>query len=187
MNPVISNQDWPGMACLWIQALSGYTSGLFHRKKHIFSTAHWAKNPWSRSQHARGVKLLLFCFAKLIASSCRLNLYTHRWVQLSDLVREVSLCSSWQLLTHKPTPGQSEETVWLWRLGSPRPQTWHLHHTPLLKTQKPSQKKGQKACKSQGSGRTRINVSPGHHRTLWSWTQVPSKHGWERVFVSPHS
>lgn len=111
MNPVISNQDWPGKACLWIQALSGYTSGLFHRKKHIFGIANWAKNPWSSSQHAPGVKLLLFCFAKLIASSCRLNLYTHRRVQLSDLVREVSLCSRWQLLTHEPTPGQREETV----------------------------------------------------------------------------
>ena len=60
MNPVTSNQAWPGKTCFWIQALSGYTTGLFHRKKHISVTANWAKNPWSGSQHAPGVKLLLF-------------------------------------------------------------------------------------------------------------------------------
>ena len=37
-----------------------------------------------------------------------LHFYTHRLVQFSDLIREGSLCSAWQLM-QKLTPGQSTE------------------------------------------------------------------------------
>lgn len=52
-----SRLAWKGM--LVDTSTFCYTSGLFHRKKHIFGTANWGKDPCSGSQHAPGVKLLL--------------------------------------------------------------------------------------------------------------------------------
>ena len=74
------------------------------------SPVYLVNNPWLRSSQASGVNLLLFFYKVSIVSNCPLNLYLciHRLVQLSDLIREVSLCCR-QRVIQKLTFGQLAE------------------------------------------------------------------------------
>lgn len=104
-----------------------------HTRKHGTGTGNLAKNTWLGPHSTRVKPATIVClFCKMnIVSSCPLNLYlpTYRSVQLSVLIREVSLCSRW-LLMWKLITDKCVLNKWLRNAGSPM---GHLYYTSVFR------------------------------------------------------